>query len=57
MDIRNNLKTDDNPSGNIIINDLELAGTVLGWLVLESIDTPLLFAHTAILCDNISAVS
>ena len=36
-DIQDELCTSDNPDGKITINDLELAGVVLGWLVLEKI--------------------
>ena len=35
QDIKNRLITDQNPSGDITINDLELAGVVMNFLVLE----------------------
>ena len=38
------------------INDLELAGIVLEWLVLECIAPSLQFKHAAIFCDNVAAV-
>ena len=34
-DIINNLISDQNKQGNITINDLEMAGVLLAWLVLE----------------------
>jgi hypothetical protein len=40
--IQDALITEENPSGKITINDLELAGMVLNWLVLEYMDIPLL---------------
>ena len=46
-----------NPDGDITINDLELAGLVLGWLVLEQVCDDLAFKHIGIFCDNMSAVS
>ena len=42
--------------GQITINDLELAGIVIEWLVLESTPPTLQFKHVAIFCDNVSAV-
>ena len=44
-------------AGTLTINDLELAGIVLEWLVLECLVTNLHFIHTAIFCDNTSATS
>ena len=44
---------DDNKSS---INDLELAGIVLEWLVLKCISSSLQYKHVAIFCDNVAAV-
>ena len=44
-------------AGTISINDLEMAGTLLAWLVLENIlPSPLELAHVGIFCDNTSTV-
>ena len=56
-DIQNRLVTTENPKGDLTINDLELAGMVLGWLVLEYIWTKLSFKHIGLFCDNTSAVA
>ncbi len=56
-DIQKNLCTSDNPTGTITMNDLELAGVVLGWLVLEHLVPDLRFKHIGLNCDNSSAVS
>jgi hypothetical protein len=56
-DIKKSLLTDDNPDGSITINDLELAGMVLGWLVLEATGWDLTFKHVGLFCDNVSAVA
>ena len=56
-DIRNSLQTNENPDGAITINDLELAGMVLGWLVLEHSNTDLTYKHIGLFCDNVSAVA
>mgnify|MGYP003334029408 CR=1 FL=1 len=39
------------------INDLEMAGIVMGWLVLESIQDDLSFKHVGLFADNTSSVS
>jgi hypothetical protein len=57
MDIRDSLQTDSNPGGSITINDLELAGAVLNFLVLECQNVNLRFHHIGLFCDNTSAVS
>ena len=57
LDIQQNLCTSNNPNGTITMNDLELAGLVLGWLVLEHIVKDLRFKHIGMNCDNTSAVS
>jgi hypothetical protein len=56
-DVQNALVTDDNPSGSITINDLELAGAVLNWLVLEGQQVDLQYKHVGTFCDNTSAVA
>ena len=56
-DIINRVKSSNNPDGDLSINDLELAGLVLNWLVLESLGVNLQHAHVALFCDNSSAVS
>ena len=43
--------------GKLTINDLELAGLVLEWLVMECILPSLEYRHVALFCDNASAVS
>ena len=43
--------------GRITINDLEMAGKLLGWLVLEGTGVDLKHKHVALLNDNSSAVS
>lgn len=56
-EIKKELITADNPSGTITINDLELAGMLLGWLILELSPAELRYAHVGTFCDNTSAVS
>ena len=56
-DIKQRLISLVNPTGDITINDLELAGLVLGWLVLEQVCTDLNFKHVGMFCNNISAIS
>ena len=48
QDIQDELCTSDNPDGKITMNDLELAGVVLGWLVLEKLVPNLQFKHVGI---------
>ncbi len=57
-DIRNQLISKDNPNGTITINDLEMAGVLLHWLVLEQLvpSSSLRHTHIAIFCDNKSTV-
>ena len=57
LDIQRQLVSAKNPTGTLTINDLELAGLVLGWLVLEAICDNLQFAHIGTFCDNTSAVA
>jgi hypothetical protein len=56
-DVRNNLQTDQNPTGTLTINDLELAGTILNFLALECQNVNLQYHHLGLFCDNTSAVS
>ena len=56
-DIQEELCTRENPKGKITMNDLELAGVVLGWLVLEKLVPDLRFKHVGMNCDNSTAVS
>ena len=57
-DIKKRLVTSDNPTGDLTINDLELAGLVLNWLALEcQKGVPLAYHHIRTFCDNTSAVS
>ena len=55
-DVRNNLKTADNRTGTISINDMEMAGLVLQWLALECLVPHLHNTHIAIYCNNASTV-
>ena len=56
-DIQNELCTSENPKGSITMNDLELAGVILGWLVLEKLVPDLRFKHVGMNCDNSTAVA
>ena len=51
-DIVNNMVSWNNPNGKYTINDLELAGVVLEWLVLEAIVPNLVFKSAGMNCDN-----
>ena len=56
-DIQKELVTGTNKTGKLKINDLELAGIVLGWLVLEGgVCKDLVFKHVGMFCDNTSSV-
>ena len=58
LDIQKQLVSSANPKGTLSINDLEMAGVLFHWLVLEQISpTPLTHASVAIYCDNTSTVS
>eukprot|EP00957_Ditylum_brightwellii_P115641 8820854-Ditylum_brightwellii.AAC.1 len=56
-EIKQRLITPDNKTGDITMNNLELAGLVLGWLVLELHTTTLKHHHAGMFCNNTSAVS
>ena len=57
QEVQNQLVSESNPSGTISINDLEMAGILLGWLALEYIIPDLKHAHIGMFCDNMSTVS
>ena len=56
-EIKSKLITDKNPNGSITINDLELAGIIINWLMLEYSGVDLRFSHISNYCDNTSAVA
>eukprot|EP00957_Ditylum_brightwellii_P054093 4097383-Ditylum_brightwellii.AAC.1 len=53
--VQQRIQTPANPTGDLMINDLELAGMVFGWLILESTLPDLKHQHVGIFCDNTSA--
>ena len=55
-DIQEALGTKAQP-GRLSINDLEMAGVLLQWLVLEQIVPDLKHRHTRVFCDNVSTVA
>jgi hypothetical protein len=55
-DIRNNVVSFDNPTGTITNSDLEMAGMLLHFLVLEHL-VKLKHVHVATWCDNTPTVS
>ena len=57
--IRKRLITQTNPSGDLDINDLEMAGKLLAWLVLEGIvgTETLRYKNVGLFSDNTAAVS
>jgi hypothetical protein len=57
-DITNRLVSTSNPTGDITNSDLEMAGVLLTWLVLEQIaQQSLKFSHVGIFCDNTPSVA
>ena len=56
QDIRDMLITAENPAGSITINDLELAGALLGFLVLEAQGVDVKYTHLATFCNNMTTV-
>ena len=46
----------DNPTGRLTINNLELAGALLGLLVLAGQDMDLRFSHLVTFCNNMTTV-
>jgi hypothetical protein len=58
QEIQEKFVSTSNPNGTISISDLEMAGVLIGWLVLENISpVPLQHAHIGISCDNTPAVA
>ena len=58
QDIQNQLVSATNRKGTLSINDLEMAGILLSWLVLEHIiPTSLQGIHVGMFCDNMSTVT
>ena len=51
------VKTDDNLEGTITNSDLEMAGILLLWLVMEAVAPDLVHCHVALFCDNQPAIS
>jgi hypothetical protein len=56
-DIQQRLVSTSNHAGDISINDLELAGIIINFIVLEIISPTLKHKHVGTYCDNTSAVS
>ena len=57
-DTQDEMITKADPTGNLTINDLELTGLVLGWLVLKNVcANNLLYKQIGSFCDNPSAIS
>ena len=56
--IQNLLISPQNPTGTLSINDLEMAGILLGWLILEHIiPETIQGSHIGLFCDNMSTVT
>jgi hypothetical protein len=51
-DITNNIVSDTNPNGTITNSDLEMAGLLMLWLVMEDVCGSLQNAHVALFSDN-----
>jgi len=56
-EVQDNMCTFDNPSGHITNSDLELAGFLLAFLVLELVAPDLTNRHIAMFCDNSPTIS
>ena len=50
------LITAENPAGSITINDLKLAGALLGFLALGAQGVDVKYTHLATFCDNMTTV-
>ena len=50
------LITAENPAGSITINDLKLAGALLGLLALGAQGVDVKYTHLATFCDNMTTV-
>ena len=57
QEIQDNLVTAGKPNRKIIVNDLELAGALLGVLALETTVLPLTYNHIDLFYDNITTVA
>ena len=58
QEIQQRLNSKEHPKGSLSINDLEMAGLLMGWLVLEQIiPESIQGAHIGLFCDNTSAVA
>lgn len=55
-ELKQQIQTPANPKALLSINDLELLGQVLGWLILEAMDISLKHGHIGLFCDNQSTV-
>ena len=56
-EVRDQLQTEQNPGGKITNSDLEMAGLVLLWLVIEHVVRDLRHKHVLMLSDNSPSVS
>ena len=56
-EIQEKVQTQDNPSGTITNSDLEMAGLLMVWLVMEAVAPSLRHKHVALLSDNSPSVS
>ena len=56
-DISNNVRSKSNPNGKLTNSDLEMAGLLLLWLVMEEVCKPQPGAHCAVFSDNSPTVS
>ncbi len=56
-DLQDELCTSDNPNGKLTMNDFELAGVLIEWLVLEHLVDDLQFKHVGMNCDNSVSVT
>ena len=57
QDIQDNMVTAEKPSRKITINDLELAGALLGFLALDAKGIPLTYTYLAMFYDNMKTVA
>ena len=56
-EVRDQLQTEQNPGGKITNSDLEMAGLILLWLVIEHVVQDLRHKHILMLSDNSPSVS
>ena len=56
-EVQNEVVSNDNPNGSITNSDLEMAGLLLCWLVLEYVAPDLYHKHVALFCDNSPTVA